>query len=231
MVVPLSIMELTEQEVVQITLAICRFIMLFLMIITISISLYYNIQSFSDVIPPTTSTEGGHNSDPLSDEWVLWDSSNLFLLLPVAAYSNVFHHSIPALANPIRDKSMLLTTFIYTISLCLLFYLLVGIVVSYYFREHIHPASNLNWSTYIGSTGGGHNSDPSYRPMYARAISFFIVAFPALDVTSAFPLNAVCILYIIYIYDTYSYDYTLYVYSMHTLYTYSVYMLYIHSVM
>ena len=206
MVVPLSIMELTEQEVVQITLAICRFIMLFLMIITISISLYYNIQTFSDVKHPTTTTEGGHNSDPLSGEWVLWDSSNLFLLLPVAAYSNVFHHSIPALANPIRDKSMLLTTFMYTISICLLFYLLVGIVVSYYFREHIHPASNLNWSTYIGSgdTGGGtggHNSDPSARPMYARAISFFIVAFPALDVTSAFPLNAVSLcMYNIYIY-------------------------------
>jgi len=46
-------------------------------------------------------------------------------------------------------------------------------------------ASNLNWQHYNGIMVDGNVSS------LARTVSFFVVLFPALDVASAFPLNAI----------------------------------------
>jgi hypothetical protein len=142
--------------------------------------MYYNIQTFTDYYP-----EGLKSNIQLS---ITSNNLNkLYILLPIAAYSNIFHHSIPALIRPIQNKEYTVYIFTGTICACFLFYVLIGTVVSSYFGEHSHVASNLNWATYVGVVNG----DNIQVPLYARVISWFIVLFPALDVASAFPLNAI----------------------------------------
>ena len=50
-VIPLSLLDLSEQVTVQVSMAICRFVMLFLMVSTIAYSTFFNMQSFTDIIP------------------------------------------------------------------------------------------------------------------------------------------------------------------------------------
>lgn len=181
-VVPLSVMELSEQKTVQVALAACRFVMLFLMICTIVYSVLYNVQSFSDVLPVDTETVDFFSTIPLAD------FSHLYILLPVATYANIFHHSVPALAEPLANKDDVIPVLSSTLVVCFVFYVLIGAVVSCYFVDHIRTASNLNWSTYVGFLGP---SNSFHVPIWARFISGFVLLFPALDVASAFPLNAI----------------------------------------
>lgn len=181
-VVPLSLMELSEQKIVQVGLAICRFVMLFLMISTIVYSVLYNIQSFSDVLPVDTETVDFFSTIPLAN------FHNLYLLLPVATYANIFHHSVPALAEPLANMDDVIPVLSTTLIVCFVFYVLIGAVVSCYFVEHVRTASNLNWSTYVGYLGP---SNSFQMPEWARFVSSFVLLFPAFDVASAFPLNAI----------------------------------------
>jgi hypothetical protein len=100
----------------------------------------------------------------------------------------IFHHSIPALAAPLRNKSAVIPVLSAALAVSLVFYCLVGGVVSFYFGDHVRTASNLNWSTYVGALDPSH---PRRVPGYATAVSVFVVLFPAFDVASAYPLNAI----------------------------------------
>ena len=135
----------------------------------------FNIQSFTDISP----------SDGHVDEQ-LFHFNKVHLLLPIAAYAYVFHHSVPALSDSLRHKKHLVSVFAGTLIVCFVFYVIVGTVVSTYFKDRIHPASNLNWVTYVGDIANSRNDKVT---LLARFISRFIVLFPALDVASAFPLN------------------------------------------
>lgn len=111
--------------------------------------------------------------------------NKLYLLLPIAAYANIFHHSIPSLSHPVAEKQTLYSIFGTTVTITLFSYCAVGGVLAWYFGSSIMVSSNLNWQSYVGIRNSHGN--PSEL---ARFLSFFVVLFPGADVASAFPLNA-----------------------------------------
>ena len=212
-VIPISCLELTEQVYLQVTLSLCRICMMLVMISTIILADFSHNQPFQEF-----PREIEH------DSLLRIDLSLLYIILPIAAYANIFHHSLPALSQPVQNKKNLVFIYLCTIFLCLIAYCSIGCIISSYFGSYIKSSSNLNWISYSGFsrvelTGNGsndsHNTDststvsntithitiPSLRrlqehlltsvPTYAKLISTYVVCFPGLDVSSAFPLCAI----------------------------------------
>lgn len=179
-VVPISCMELTEQVIVQVTLSICRVFMILVMLSTILYADYTDTQPFIEFPDPIK-----HASLDRMD----W--SKLYIILPIAAYANVFHHSIPALAQPVQNKKDLLVVFLSTIMFCLVAYSCIGAIISTFFGDFMKTSSNLHWISYTGSSDSMPGQTASAIPLYAKFISTYVVCFPGLDVSSAFPLCAI----------------------------------------
>jgi amino acid permease len=181
-VVPLSLMELSEQIFIQVSLSIFRIVLLSLMIITTAVSFSACDQEFGELSSNTCRpvSDGGEPISILSIH-----PSNLYLFLPMAAYAYIFHHSVPALSAPIEDKRSLSRMFAVALLVSFVAYSLLGAVVSAYFGAATQSSSNLDWKDYRGVL----NADGSV-PWYASFVSNFVVLFPAIDVASAYPLNA-----------------------------------------
>ena len=177
LVVPPSLLELSEQIVVQVILSFCRIMMLLLMVVTI-----LNAYVCSDV----NSFNGFDHKSMMEEEDVYSvNVHKLYILLPIAAFANIFHHSIPGLSEPVLDKKALSKAFCLALLISCVGYAAIGVVISTYFGSYTMVASNLNWSEYIGTS-----TSHSYR-LLASIVSFYIVLFPAFDVASVFPLCAI----------------------------------------
>jgi len=97
---------------------------------------------------------------------VKWfDLSNFYLLLPIALFANIFHHSVPALSQPVPNKKSLSNIFLVTFLLCFVAYTLIGVSVATFFKNGTLSASNLNWTGYKGETGND-------TPWWAHIIRF-----------------------------------------------------------
>ena len=77
---------------------------------------------------------------------------NLYILMPIAGYAYVFHHSIPSLAHPVPEthKSSLNMIFSTAILISFAAYVCMAVTVSSYFKQDTLSPSNLNWAEYIG---------------------------------------------------------------------------------
>lgn len=171
-VIPASTLEFSEQVSVQVALSVFRVVMVFLMVLTTWLASSNGSNDFNL----------DHSQDTASTStWNKMEWYNLYFLLPVAAYSYIFHHSVPSLEYPVRNKRSLVLLFATAITIAMILYMIVGAGVSAYFNEHIDQSSNLNWVNYSGPYG---------NHWLGKIISFFVVVFPAFDVASAFPLNA-----------------------------------------
>jgi amino acid permease len=175
-VVSLSMLDLTEQIPVQVAMAIFRILMLTIMIATIILSEVSDTEAF---------TGYPRRVGPFFSKV---DFSKLYILLPIATYANIFHHSIPALSNPVADKTKLGQIFIVSVLVCCVAYLAIGSTLASYFDGSMKNSTNLNWATYVGCTGECRTFPVR---VITRIISRFVVLFPAFDVASAYPLNAI----------------------------------------
>ena len=177
LVVPPSLLELSEQIIVQVILSFCRILMLLLMVVTI-----FNAYAYSDV----NAFDGFDHQAMMEEEDVYAiNVHKLYILLPIAAFANIFHHSIPGLSEPVLNKKSLSKAFCLALLISCVGYAAIGVVISTYFGSYTMVASNLNWSEYIGTS-----SSHSFRVL-ASIVSFYIVLFPAFDVASVFPLCAI----------------------------------------
>lgn len=174
-VIPLSCLDLKEQLIVQMLLSLGRVIMVVLMVSTIAVSYFWGSRE-------------DFGSDVISDKSDLFafDSDGLQHLLPIAVFANILHHSLPALAEPVRNKKKLSHIFTTTLLCCFCGYSAIAMSVSLYFGGETLSSSNLNWVDYGNYSSG-------VRRFVMRLISIYITMFPAMDVASAFPLNAITI--------------------------------------
>jgi amino acid permease len=175
-VIPVSLMEFKEQVAVQVSLSIFRIVMVSVMVATCIVAQANGDNEFS--LP----------SEQQSRSSLLWkfEPSKMYYLLPVAAYAYIFHHSVPSLADTSSDKVHLSHLFRTALVISMIAYMTVGAIVALYFGRVIETTSNLNWESYRGVG----TMDGAGVPLYASIISFFVVLFPAIDVASAYPLNA-----------------------------------------
>ncbi|GMH77050.1 hypothetical protein TL16_g07278 [Triparma laevis f. inornata] len=177
-VVPLTCMELKEQVGVQVFLSLCRFVMVVIMVGSVSYAMNSESAQFDD-------QTGGHGA-------ALVNWKGLYKMLPIAVYANIFHHSIPGLSSPVKDKSKLSMIFGSTFAFGMVAYGLIGGVVAWYFGDSIDQSANLNWVGYHAGTGV-QTSDGNWihKSFFTSLIAYFVVVFPATDVVSAFPLNGI----------------------------------------
>lgn len=176
-VIPMSLMEFKEQVCLQVILSLCRILMVLTMVITV-IAAEKNTTNplFGEFQPDADSSP-----QLLSNQF-----KNLFFLLPIIAYANIFHHSIPELSTLMNDKKLLNYVFLTALIITMLSYASIGVIISKYFKDLTNVSSNLNWQVFHGVL----NPDGSEK-YSSRLIRTFVVIFPALDVASAFPLNVI----------------------------------------
>ncbi|KAL9658360.1 hypothetical protein ABK040_015680 [Willaertia magna] len=181
-VIPLTCLNLTEQKPLQIFLTIFRYVALALMIVTIFVSIF--------VDPYSRYPENPHfameRHPPYVSPTSLALPSGFYILLPICIYSQILHHSVPGLCEPVKNKKHLPGIFTSTFITTLLFYCLLGIVLAVYYGDNIQATCSLNFSFYRGGKPFGISA-----PWWADIIIYLIILFPAIDVLSAFPLNGI----------------------------------------
>jgi amino acid permease len=175
MVVPMSCMELDEQVAVQVMMTGARFLMLGLMVTTSSMcakDIHSAGQNFQEA--PMIHLSGAHK------------------MLPIMVFAHIYHHSVPGLAHPVADKKKLSAIFRATTIFSTIAYAFIGIILASTFGGSIEQSSNLNWKSFTGGTAVvNENGEIISIAWWAKAISMYVLCFPALDVISAFPLNAI----------------------------------------
>jgi len=179
LVIPTSCMELREQVPMQVTLAVLRIVMMLFMIGT----------TLPGLMDPDAERpfywDDGETMDS-EEEISFFNLENIHHIVSIGAFAFIFHHSIPALSHPVKDKSQLMGIFTATIAICMCGYSLIGVCLALYFGDSLEASSNLNWSGYAIKAGSHHTAT-----LTSRLLADFVVLFPAVDVASAFPLNAI----------------------------------------
>jgi amino acid permease len=187
-VVPMSFLELAEQASMQIFLSGCRIACILFMIITpVIAALFESEGDMEDNIQPIAHFDD--QTEPIGSP--LFRLSKIHEMLPIVVYSVIFHQAVPGLVDEMKDRAKVGKIFAYTFGLCGILYSLLGIIVSWYFGNQVHPSSNINWTNYHAGTGHlNENGEWLGVSLIPRAISLFVVVFPALDVISSYPINA-----------------------------------------
>jgi amino acid permease len=183
-VIPTSCLELTEQVTLQMIYSACRVLMVTLMIGTVVVAYYRTGKTYVDTSLP----EEEQHPNELGTN--LWNWEGLHIILPVALFANIFHHSIPSLSEPVNEKKSLHFIYMITLFCCYVAYTLIGVTLALYFGDSILSSSNLNWMDYDGKITFQEMS-LNYKILSVQIISSFIIVFPAVDVASAFPLCAI----------------------------------------
>ena len=126
---------------------------------------------------------------------LLADWSNLLLLVQTAIFSTAFQFAVPGMAHISKNKKTMLSIFSSAVTFIYVSALVLSAVLSSYFGpQHMQESSNLNWINYHGGT-----CDPSWtsaecesgRAWWAKAISFYVLFFAAIDGLAVYPLLAI----------------------------------------
>jgi len=206
LVVPCSALEIREQVIMQGVMFLLRIAIMALLAGTTAAGFGCDGVVFADVAPGTEGT-----GVPLAN------AGGLGALIPTAVFAFVFHHSVPALSQPVAAKETLRSVFRTAFLIVGACYVGIGVAVAAFFGSRVDSQCNLNWVGYVGCMprpagysaaawpGGAGASAPacsssgawapgcvdvSARPAWATAVAYVVLLFPALDVLSAFPLNA-----------------------------------------
>jgi len=171
-VVPMSCLEMDEQVSLQVFLTGCRFAMVALMVFT--------------------STSCAEDTHIVYEPAPMVNFQGIPKMLPIITFGIIYHHSIPGLSNPVGDKRKLGGIFLATNIFTVLAYAFTGVTLGYVFGTGIEQSANLNWEGFHGGTGVvGEDGYIGGISIWSKMVGMFIVCFPALDVVSAFPLNAI----------------------------------------
>lgn len=96
------------------------------------------------------------------------------------------------LTHPARDKEKIGVVFTFTNVFTVSAYLVLGLTLGSSFGNSIEQSSNINWSKFRANTGYiNENGVVVGAAWWTKVISMYIMLFPAIDVMSAYPLNAI----------------------------------------
>jgi amino acid permease len=180
-VVILSLLSLKEQIIIQVALGLLRFITITAIVVYCFIHIVqgHPIPSCNNTLPNLSIHDDvSVNMTSLTDESFDFHIKGWLMSISIFAYASILHQAIPTLTHPIREKKWLRGYFNTLFIVLGSMYLLLGLMGSLWFRDCISETCTLNW-------------EPLTKPQYdtaLRALSYFIIIFPSIDVLSAFPL-------------------------------------------
>lgn len=160
-VIPLTLLDLKEQAIVQFLLGIMRFatvgaIILYCLVHIGSGGLLTDCkggssQSFintSDVFPEENMTNA---TITLHELFLEYSFSGWMVSIPVFAYAHILHQGIPALTHPIKEKNLLRGYFNLMFIVLGVIYMGLGLVVTIWFRDCTQETCTLNWVSVVYS--------------------------------------------------------------------------------
>eukprot|EP01090_Pellita_catalonica_P004192 TRINITY_DN14036_c0_g1_i1.p1 TRINITY_DN14036_c0_g1~~TRINITY_DN14036_c0_g1_i1.p1 ORF type:complete len:529 (-),score=31.11 TRINITY_DN14036_c0_g1_i1:190-1776(-) len=171
--IPFACMDLTDQILLQVFLTVVRYVGLFLMYITLILGMANGPYENHDVSGP-----------PYIANRSLFNISGFSIIFGTAVFSQLFQHSAPGLARPVRNKSKMPYIFGGALISTMILYSILGIMASMYFGDDTKQLISLNWDSYSGNDFAGK----SHANLPAKIASYVVVLFPVITVTSGFPL-------------------------------------------
>ena len=150
-VIPLSLLDLKEQAIVQFLLGVLRFVTLGGIILYCFV---YLVQGF--VLNDCHDTVAVHTSDILNNSLTSmkdiafhFDFNGWVVAIPVFVYALSLHQGIPGLTHPIKEKNWLRGLFNVLYIVVILIYTVLGILVALWFRDCTNENCTLNWVRFL----------------------------------------------------------------------------------
>merc|ERR1711871_624591 len=108
----------------------------------------------------------------------------LSTVISIGTFSQIFHYGLPLLVAPIKDKSKVGSMVLGGLCTTFLMFTLLGSVMVGYFGMNTLDAANLVWDHYTAGYSGK-------LPAWVNRLCELVMLFPALDVISVYPMNAI----------------------------------------
>ena len=151
-VIPLSLLDLKEQAIVQLILGLLRFFTLGAIIIYCFFYVVqgYTITSCEDPLPISKNVymnmnNTSHDITPIKDVLFHFNFPGWVVSIPVFVYALNLHHGIPGLTHPIKEKNWLRCYFNVLFLSMTILYASLGVIVSLWFRDCTNETCTLNW--------------------------------------------------------------------------------------
>ena len=152
-VVPLSMIELREQTVVQVIWSLLRFIAIGVILIFCIANLITtgNICTCSHPWEPSNASEDikCNVSTTFSQVTTKFNVKAWTVSIPVIVTALNLHQGIPALTHPIKQKKHLGTLMNIAFAVTTLIYMMLGVVVSLWWKDCIIETCTLNWVSIV----------------------------------------------------------------------------------
>ena len=156
-VVILSLIDLTEQFIIQVTMGIMRFVTMVCMMIFCVVRVIEshgqppifstNITSLTNVSVPDNSSNSSHSSHHLSfgEAFYHFDFRVWLIAIPIFVYSQLTHMGVVTLSGPMRPKKYMKQFFAFLMSSTFGIYSVLAISVAMYFQYKVNDTASLNW--------------------------------------------------------------------------------------
>ena len=132
--VPISMMELTEQKVIQVGLSLVRLLAVILMVGYCTISLFSN---------QTDEKYDGHEIQ--QNVWLRVDLIGGMSVVPVVSHALSCQSLIPSFVQPVANKRNLHWLLAAAVFTCASVYGIVGVTVASHFKDQLVETSTLSW--------------------------------------------------------------------------------------
>ena len=148
-VVPLSLVELKDQLIVQVCMGMLRFVAISSIILYCVINLitYKNICTCEEPWQSSNKSDQEHCNvtDTIGDLFKQFDGKSWLVAVPVIVVAFILHQSIPSLTHPIRQKKYLRAYFNVLYIVLFTIYTSLGLTVAMWFRTCTSGTCTLNW--------------------------------------------------------------------------------------
>ena len=140
-VVPLSLVELTEQKYLQILLGLMRFFT-FGCLVVYSVA---NLITHPGHNPYNTTATSNSSYHKYGHQILKFDFKGWLVAIPIILFAQILHQGIPSMTQPIRAKKWLGVFFAVVFMSTTLLYMSIGITMSLWFKGSIQETATLNF--------------------------------------------------------------------------------------
>ena len=153
-VIPLSLLSLKEQVVVQVGLGLLRFCTIGAIVLYCFIHLVqgHEMETCTDPDISSTMINATLNFKEITFKF---DTKHWLMSISIFTYAHILHEAIPSLTQPVREKKWLGPYFHVLFIILGVFYMLLGLMASLWFRECIIETCTLNWVRHFCHTAFG----------------------------------------------------------------------------